>query len=143
MLGKEYTTATTIKTAIFTASFMNEIIIPEGGYDPTNVKSYSRIEVWFGVNPTDYDSKLGTTLSDGSIIPCKAINGLIPIDNLKIICNLYHATATEPPKVVMRNYKEIPLETYITIHIPGVRSPLNTATPVPATYNVGCSIKLV
>lgn len=141
MISREYSTAAFAKFGIFIATFQNAITVPQGGYDPTNIQSFARIEFIFGATPASFDPTLGTTIANGGLIPCKAVDGLLPLAGLRIICNLYHATATSGPKVVMRNFQEIPDKTTITVHIPNLKNPTPAGTP--ATLNVGFTINIV
>jgi hypothetical protein len=71
------------KFSILNVEFMNLIEIPQGSYVTKNTELQGRIEVIFGA-PGEWDNKLGTSLSDGDIIPCKAIFGIIPIFGKRI-----------------------------------------------------------
>ena len=70
-LVTEVSTATQDKYTILIFDFINQIVIPPGGYDPTNQQSYGRIEFVF--MSATWDSDLGTGLVDGNNISCKAI----------------------------------------------------------------------
>ncbi|CAD8173591.1 unnamed protein product [Paramecium pentaurelia] len=110
--------------SILITTFYNQIIIPEGGYDPTKQKAQGRIKFQFPTNSLYLNNFLGTAYKDGDQIPCKAVKGLLPMENLKIQCNIYELS--DPVKgayIIMRNFKEIPYRSNIEIHIPNIQNP--------------------
>ncbi|CAD8123188.1 unnamed protein product [Paramecium sonneborni] len=107
--------------SVLIATFYNEIIIPEGGYDQTKQIAQGRIKFQFPDDSHYLNSYLGTSYKEGDQIPCKAVKGLLPMKNLKIQCNIY--STSNGALIIMRNFKEIPYRSNIEIHIPNIQNP--------------------
>lgn len=68
---------------------------------------------------------MGTGLLDGSPIPCYGVNGLVPAqgDTLSCTLRLGVVASSTPPIVVVKNFREISVNSKVRILLSGVQNP--------------------
>jgi len=112
---------------IITTKFITQAEVPKGEIDQnfTDLKGIIILRFKLG----DFTSKLEyLNTNDYQSIPCKPIAGILAILGKSIECILvWSKSAVEDPQIQVKNFKTIPKDTFVEIHVPEFYIP-NTAS---------------
>lgn len=104
---------------IYELSFTTIYDLPSGAAQLKAADSQGMIQIEFGV-VGQFVADLGTGLANRAYHPCLGISGIVPVDSQTLLCQLFLGTALVPPKIQIKNFKLIPKQTPVVIHLPNV-----------------------
>ena len=115
--------------SVLDVSFTTNYYIPEGS--PQNLASDLRGFIQFTFS--NVDTNLGwTTKVSGDTIPCKSIQGIIPIAGESLKCTLIIGTT---PMIIMRNFQAIVAGSFVKVRFPNFKNP-SAATSITTTVSI-------
>ncbi|EGR31727.1 hypothetical protein IMG5_103280 [Ichthyophthirius multifiliis] len=121
-----------IKKSIFELGFITDQQISSGQkiYKATDTQSYIQIDFRSQPGQAQWDNQLGIKQEDSSsiqsntLIPCKGIQGILPIEGSSIECNYVLAKYSSVLGMTQEIYPQIFIKNFV-IHIPNIQNPSN------------------
>ncbi|KAL4499934.1 hypothetical protein ABPG72_015283 [Tetrahymena utriculariae] len=144
LINNFISSAATISKSILDISITTDITIPSGQpiYKSTDTQGFIQLDFRQLVSGDAWQLGLGLNVPSGTQIPCRGIQGIIPIQGSSITCTYINASYTALTtatfsQIFIKNFIKIPANTLIRIHIP------NLLNPQGAGSNSDLSIRLV
>ena len=108
--------------SVLDVSFTTNYVLRDGS--PQNLASDLRGFIQFSF--TGVSSNLGwTSLSSGDTIPCKSVQGIVPVTDESLTCTI---TFGSPVLVVMNNFQSVLAGTFVKVRFPNFLNPTSAGT---------------
>ncbi|EAR97741.2 histone deacetylase family protein (macronuclear) [Tetrahymena thermophila SB210] len=135
LINNYVSSVATISKSILDIQLTTDITIPSGQpiYKSTDTQGFIQLDFRQLSGGDAWQLGLGLNVPSGTQIPCRGIQGIIPIQGSSIICTYVQAsytalTTTTFSQIFIKNFVQIPANTLVRIHIPNLLNPQGGGT---------------